>query len=708
MAAVLFTNAGLLAGLGALAIPVIVHLLLRRRTQRLRFSTIRFFAEVEQQTKRRRKLKNWLLLAVRLLLLALIVLAFTRPYLRQDAAGANAPLRRQIVFLVDRSASMNADGPGGPHWTQAKAAITKALSALQPGDRAALVSCAARCEVLSEFAPPEVIAKLVEQLQPAPTAGELGDALRLAARILALTAPRTTNSLCIVSDLQRSSCRALASFPIPNNADVKIIPIGDLLTPNLAVADLKLQASAAAQPQATIASFSDETSKPFAAELLFDGKPATKWQITLAAGAQTNLALSSPRLAAGWHSAELRIRISDSLALDNARFQTLFVPEPIRLLLVEPRQVPKLFLEETFFVASALDPSHGLSNGAPTGFALEKVTPAQLTARLASSSSRRQEAQASASPLEVVMLPGLKQVPPDAIAALKSFLDSGGGLLIFLNDAVSANFYNAELRDLLPVELGQAESVKDTPWRLREFQPDAPMFAVFRQPNSGNLAIPEFTRRFAANLTAGAAVRASFDDGVPLIAERRVGAGRVVWVNTSADTAWSDWPKHKTFVPWLHAVARYLSGRAGAASQEQWQSFTAGDDIPLDLGASAKGASLTLRREGAREVALNADENGHVRDADFEAPGVYSLRDASGRELRRFAVNAPVAESDLAAMTANDFEQHLARTEPPREPLIAEGLFGESNHEKELWRVLLLAALVLLFLELLLANRTLA
>jgi hypothetical protein len=377
------------------------------------------------------------------------------------------------------------------------------------------------------------------------------------------------------------------------------------------------------------------------------------------------------------------------------------------VLLVEPRPGPQLFLEETFFLASALDPAHGLSNGAPTRFALEKITPDQLASRLAARGGRRAEAQAPA-PFDVVVVPGLKQIPPEAAAALAAHLEAGGGLLLFANDTVSANHYNAALRALLPVELGSPEDPKETPWRVREFEPTAPMFAVFRQPNSGNLALAEFTRRFAATPRPDAAVKATFDDGGLLVVERRVGTGRVVWVNTAADTAWSDWPKHKTYVPWLHAAVRYLTGQARAALPEQWQSFAAGENVPLALGAAAKDAPLALWRDGVRQAGLRADEQGRVRDADCETPGIYSLREASGRELRRFAINAPASESDLAALPEHEFEQQLARSEPAPEPLLAGGLFGDPNHEKELWRALLLAALVLLFGEVLLANRTLA
>ena len=139
MGRLLFTNIGLLAGLAALAIPIVIHLLLKRKKQRLRFSTIQFFQKQDQQSTKNRKLRNLLLLAVRLLLLALLVLAFARPYLPQNQIGPAAGKRRQVIFVVDRSASMQANGTDGLRWERAKEAIQKILSGLKPEDRAALV-----------------------------------------------------------------------------------------------------------------------------------------------------------------------------------------------------------------------------------------------------------------------------------------------------------------------------------------------------------------------------------------------------------------------------------------------------------------------------------------------------------------------------------------------------------------------------------------
>ncbi|HZR15843.1 MAG TPA: BatA and WFA domain-containing protein, partial [Verrucomicrobiae bacterium] len=180
----LFTNTLMLAGMAALAIPVLIHLLLKRRKKRIQFSTVRFFQQQDEQSSRRRKLRNFFLLALRLLIVALLVLAFSRPYSRQNEAVAAARKQRRVVFVLDRSASMLATGTDGQRWALAKQAILKALGELGSDDAAALVDCETHALVLSGLAPAARISQLVRDLPPAYGVSSIGDGLREAVRLL--------------------------------------------------------------------------------------------------------------------------------------------------------------------------------------------------------------------------------------------------------------------------------------------------------------------------------------------------------------------------------------------------------------------------------------------------------------------------------------------------------------------------------------------
>ena len=134
----------------------------------------------------------------------------------------------------------------------------------------------------------------------------------------------------------------------------------------------------------------------------------------------------------------------------------------------------------------------------------------------------------------------------------------------------------------------------------------------------------------------------------------------------------------------------------------------AGEDKDILLGSAAKQQTFRERRLGEKERTIIADQDGRLQNVDFSKPGIYSIADQAGQEVQRLAVNVPVEESDLTALTVMDFQRQLTRSPAENHSTLAAGLFGAGDHRKDLARLLLMAALVLLFVESLLANRTYA
>lgn len=701
----LFTNGAMLAGLAALAIPVLIHLLLRRRRQRLRFSTLQFFQRQDEQSSQRRKLRNLLLLAVRLLLLALLVLAFARPFLPRSESAAAARPARQVVFVVDRSLSLRALAGGAPRWERLKARLRQALGELAEGDQAALVSCAAHSEVVCPPGPPAAALRALNQLEPTTGVSDLGEGMRAALKLLAGSAPNALPSICVASDLQVGACKNLAAQSVPREVAVQVLNVGDLITPNLAVTELRLGGAGPDKPHVILANFSDEEEKPAKITLTLDGKEILTQSLVVKTGALERVELALPTLAAGWHQAELKLEAEDALAADNTRWETFFVPPSVRVWVAETRVGKRIFEEESYFILSALDPAAGDTNGPRSGFNAEKVAPEALVKKLAPTSTN--------AACDVVILPGLKSIPPGLAGALAEFARRGGGVLLYLGDDVDPGVYNRELRDLLPATLGHLE--RNTAesfalkWHLDDYDLNAPMFAAFRAPESGNLWLAEFHRRFTLTPASEAAlVSARFDDGVPVMVSQALGRGRIVLANTSVDTRWTDWPKHKTFVPWLHQTCRQLGQAAGNMTAKPAARLVVAEDAEVDLGVPARQKSVRVRAPGGQTREMTADAGGRLTQVNVNTPGIYTIQDRDGRELQRLVVNLPAEESDLTALKAVEFPQRLTRVEEPLHSKADAGLFGANQQQKELWRLLLLAALGLMLGEVLIANRTFA
>src|SRR5918993_3223253 len=93
-------------GLAALAIPVVIHLIQRERKHVVAFPSLMFVRRIPYQSVKRRRIRHWSLLLLRLAALALIVAAFARPFLRGTTLAASAEGARDVVVLLDRSYSM--------------------------------------------------------------------------------------------------------------------------------------------------------------------------------------------------------------------------------------------------------------------------------------------------------------------------------------------------------------------------------------------------------------------------------------------------------------------------------------------------------------------------------------------------------------------------------------------------------------------------
>jgi hypothetical protein len=467
---------------------------------------------------------------------------------------------------------------------------------------------------------------------------------------------------------------------------------------------------------------------------LLDGQTVSEIAFSRGAGVSDSLEWKLPRLSAGWHEAEVQLKDSDALAEDNVRRLAFQVPERIRVVAVENRSQVRSFEEQTFFVAAALDPFFGATNSGQGGFVVDILRPEAVAAAVSPHRTRPGP--------DVVLLPAMRSLPGEAVAALNAWVEQGGGVFFFGGDSLEPSRFNAEFGALSPGQWGAPVSANaEVPWRIGAFDRTSPVFRPFAAARSGGPAVAEFTRRHAVTATPESTVLARFDDGYPFLLGRAAGRGAVLLANTSADTAWTDWPKHKSFVPWVMAAVTWLADRGDERLLRSSDPLITGTEgrILGSSGASSPTNSLspspatvpgTLSTTSAKNPASIATTPPgsdrfrlKVRPAApgpppalevrsdgtlvFEVPisGFYSVSDDSGRERWRLAANPPPLESDLAALEPAAAEGRLTRRTDAESDL-PPGWFGNEPGRQEWWRILLAAALALLLIETVVANRS--
>lgn len=225
-----------LIGASLIAIPILIHLLARRRKKPVKWGAMRFLLEAYRKQRKRMTLEQLILLATRCLVVLLLALALGRPAL--EAAGLLGDGAGRTLYLVldNAAASQTRDGvSGGAEAPRAlerhKAAARDILAALAPGDRAALVTLGAPYDalVVPPSADPGAVSAIVDRVEPTDSAADLRGAL-----------------VAIASDIERAALEGAGSEPV-------VVVLSDFLTGTLDAGALGAGASvggAPAQPRA--------------------------------------------------------------------------------------------------------------------------------------------------------------------------------------------------------------------------------------------------------------------------------------------------------------------------------------------------------------------------------------------------------------------------------------------------------------------------
>src|SRR6478609_3407331 len=221
-----------LAGFGAIAIPILIHLIQRERKRVIQFPSLMFLQKIPYQSVRRRRIRHWLLLAMRCAAIALIVLAFARPFLPQGAsAAALAGGTREVVILLDRSASMGY----GDHWQKAKDAAHRVVGGLGANDKATLVLFGKSAEENMRATPDRVrLDAAINAAKVSADATRFGPALKLAASILSRSSANRREAV-LISDFQKGGWGSSEDARFPEGITLTTTSVASDNTANISV-----------------------------------------------------------------------------------------------------------------------------------------------------------------------------------------------------------------------------------------------------------------------------------------------------------------------------------------------------------------------------------------------------------------------------------------------------------------------------------------
>jgi len=713
-----FLNIALLAGGLAFLIPLLIHLLNKRKVVTVRWGAMHLLHEVIRQKKRKMKIEQLLLLITRVAIPIVLALCLARPVLtalRSLGLGSSS-----LIVMLDDSFSMRAPAEktavaGASVADTARHDLQQITESLPSGSAAQVVlSGGSPRQLLDQPTTAlDLVPKKLADVTSMSGPISVNDAFQTATSALK-DAPTAAREIVVVSDFQEADWKAIAdgaALPALENLSkqepkpqITFYRIGSDLAENLSIASADLSALVAAetQPIGIRVRLKNHGQRPWQdipVHLEADGARLRTARVSLAPEGEAVLSFTHAFEKVGDHSLSVRLE-GDSFSDDNAFHSVVQVRNQLNVLLIDGRPGTGPLEGAADFLELALTPHTAAANSLKDLIRTRKIDQRKL---------RREDYKDA----EVIILADCQRIQGNELTELDKFVKAGGGLLIFAGPDIDIEHYNRDLfrkgEGLLPAAIqGMARAeIADSPARMLMQRLTHPSVLYFNDARGGRLQDAEFRSwiEFAPPPNENTQRILSLDRNAPLLLEKKLGQGRVIACATTANAEWTNLPLQPFFVPLMQRLTTYLATEGSAPA---WQ--LVGTTLHLPLEKAELGAEFTLRDPTGQMQTLKSQQEGDkvfVQSPPIAQPGIFVLQRVGSEKTSYLAFNTDNNESDLKALPNDQIKKIAERHEAAFADSLPsyQALDRTRRHGSELWQPLLIALLALLFFEVLLQQR---
>lgn len=660
-----------LAGLAAIGIPLLMHLRDRNEQTPTRFPSLMFLVRLPIRTSERRTVTDWPLLLLRALAVAVLALAFSRPFFGKAAESNTSARVRTVVLLLDRSMSMGYEGT----WAAALDSARAAIASLATDDQVSVVLFDEEAEIVQRWTRDKAAARLtIDAATPVSRGTRFGAALRVARSAL-ITAPPGAPEFVIVTDLQRSGLAGVAGLDLPTGLPLRVVQVAAPTRPNTSIRAVEARRivdgpRVQLQVMARVATRDLAAARTATLTLRLGGRAVGTRTATLQPNGE--LAVVFEALAAPATAVEGEVAIdADALPGDDRFHFALPSDDGLTLQLIIPDDVAR---DETLFLERAL------SIGRAPSVRVETRRPGTLDAATLERSAA------------VVFW---DVAPPDGPpgARLDEWIATGGGMIVLAGPRLGARRI-AALAGTAAVT-GSADRRSGGGAMLGEVREEHPIFSPFRSAQAA-LSAPRFQRYARLEPAVGTEVLARFDDGAPAVLERRSGEGRVILLAIAFDARESDLPLQPAFLPLTRRLALHASGH---------------ESTPLAWSTGASWAPRGLRRDpviaAPDGTILRPEATGDRAALILQQVGVYAAYEdrVDGAPRARAAVNVAAGESELVSASPSELLLGVGESADSTLRGITAPTSVELESRQRVWRWLIVLAALLLLGESVIASQ---
>jgi len=628
-----------IGALAAIAVPILIHLLLRRRRRVIQWAAMALLERAMRRDRRRQRIERWLLLAARCLLVALAGLALAQPFIG-PGRSAVAPNRTVWIIVDDGVSSAERLPDGGTAIERSIAEARRLVASLGAGDSVALISASAPVRRLVDppTADKDRVDALLAAMQPASTGSSIPQAILEA--VEGARAAEDAAEIALFSGFRRGSLD-------PSSAAPEIDPSSTRSMRLSALPPLTGSSSNAWIAEVEPLRSGDEgvTAGDRAVRVRMERRggelPRQVRRVTASGSAQ---GAADATIDAGERRGGIELRLrrepmdgaagdaltvsidDDAQPRDDRLFTVLPPDRPARVVVLDRRGLAARHdlehLSSGVWMARALAPSRGVS------LQVDEVDPGSLDRSILQGA-------------DAVVLARPDLVSPEGWTLLRNHADTGGAIVVTPAPEDSGQRWIDRFRTAFAPswQIESEVEASDSAWRLAAQQPPSATLRMLGSEISLLAAPVTANRRMRISAPPADAESALlFEDSAPLLlAGRPAGATRgwVMLLGAAPELAWTDLPVRPLMVPLMQELVRQGRSLASADSRAR-----VGDRTELPRGA----VSLVRRRESsadgspAASAQLPGAVDGRTRDPLLQ-PGIYDALDERGRQVGAIAVN---------------------------------------------------------------------
>jgi hypothetical protein len=642
-----------LAGAAAAAVPIVLHLLKREPEPRVKFAAVMLLKRAPVEDTSRHRLRELLLLALRVATLVLLAVAFARPFF---PSGQAVGWTGVTIVALDTSYSMAAPG----RFERARQLAKNAISHAPSSDLVAVVTFADQAEVVAKPSADRVLAaSAVDQASPGFGATRYRSALSTAAQALSdlSSAPKSRATIVVVTDLQESGWDEGDRVSLPERAQIEIADVGPL-PPNAAVTAVRPLGDRLA---ATVRN-TGPRARDLRVRLTIDGRAAGEATAAVGPNQSADVTFAGPLTGT---AAAVTVEDPDGVAADNVRYAVLTGGRRPGVLAVSANGSLD---RDAFYVQHALAAGPGALAAGP-GYDVSAMSGAQLSAE-----PKRDRLSSQAAVL-LLSTRGLERRGRELLAA---YVRAGGGLLVAAGADVDGDVAADVLGDGTSLKIITATGSRPETRTLAPADLRHPIFRPFAGI-SAPLALVRFQNATRIE-GAGCQTLARFTTGDTALLECGAGDGRALIFASDLNNGWNDFPQHASFVPFLNEAVRYLASARAHSSDYLVGETPAG--VPHEPGVHLLHS---------------------VADVGPGSAGGPAGPGGSDDNIRRVVVNVDPRETDPARLTVEEFQGAVTRDiDAPGRRLQA----GQQEDDQHLWQYALILMIVALAVEGVIAGRT--